>query len=74
LFRTRIELRQIGARDEAKRLDGIGRCGRQLCISSWLPEGEAGQPVPREGAGPVAQPVQNLRPLRPPAVLPALRA
>lgn len=39
LFRTRIELRQIGARDEARRLDGIGRCGRQLCISSWLPEG-----------------------------------
>jgi cell fate regulator YaaT (PSP1 superfamily) len=38
-FRTRIELRQIGARDEAKRLDGIGRCGRQLCIASWLPEG-----------------------------------
>jgi cell fate regulator YaaT (PSP1 superfamily) len=37
-YRTRIELRQIGARDEAKRLDGIGRCGRQLCISSWLPE------------------------------------
>jgi cell fate regulator YaaT (PSP1 superfamily) len=40
LFRTRIELRQIGARDEARRLDGIGRCGRQLCISSWLPEGK----------------------------------
>lgn len=39
LFRARIELRQIGARDEAKRLDGIGHCGRQLCISSWLPEG-----------------------------------
>ena len=39
LFRTRIELRQIGARDEARRLDGIGRCGRQLCIASWLPEG-----------------------------------
>ena len=39
LFRTRIELRQIGARDEARRLDGIGRCGRQLCISSWIPEG-----------------------------------
>jgi len=39
IFRTRIELRQIGARDEARRLDGIGRCGRQLCISSWLPEG-----------------------------------
>lgn len=39
VFRTRIELRQIGARDEARRLDGVGRCGRQLCISSWLPEG-----------------------------------
>jgi cell fate regulator YaaT (PSP1 superfamily) len=38
LFRTRIELRQIGARDEAKRLDGLGRCGRQYCCSSWLPE------------------------------------
>jgi len=38
IFRTRIELRQIGARDEARRLDGIGRCGRQLCIASWLPE------------------------------------
>jgi cell fate regulator YaaT (PSP1 superfamily) len=39
VFHTRIELRQIGARDEARRLDGIGRCGRQLCIASWLPEG-----------------------------------
>ena len=38
LFRARIELRQIGARDEAKRLDGVGRCGRQYCCSSWLPE------------------------------------
>jgi cell fate regulator YaaT (PSP1 superfamily) len=37
-YRTRIELRQIGSREEARRLDGIGRCGRQLCISSWLPE------------------------------------
>lgn len=38
LFRTRIELRQIGARDEAKRLSGLGRCGREYCCSSWLPE------------------------------------
>ena len=38
LFRTRIELRQIGARDEAKRLQGVGRCGREYCCSSWLPE------------------------------------
>ena len=40
LFRTRIELRQIGPRDEAKRLGGIGRCGRELCIATWLPEGK----------------------------------
>ena len=38
MFRTRIELKQIGVRDEAKRLDGVGRCGRQYCSSSWLPE------------------------------------
>ena len=38
LFRTRIELRQIGARDESRRLDGVGRCGRQYCCASWLPE------------------------------------
>ncbi len=37
-FRARIELKQIGVRDEAKRLDGVGRCGRQYCSASWLPE------------------------------------
>lgn len=38
MFRTRIELKQIGVRDEARRLDGIGRCGRQYCSAAWLPE------------------------------------
>lgn len=38
MFRTRIELKQIGVRDEAKRLSGIGRCGREYCSASWLPE------------------------------------
>ncbi len=37
-FRTRIELRQIGVRDESALLGGVGRCGRELCCSSWLPE------------------------------------
>ena len=37
-FRTRIELKQIGVRDEARRLSGIGRCGREYCSASWLPE------------------------------------
>ncbi|MDZ5474348.1 stage 0 sporulation family protein [Bacillus sp. 31A1R] len=36
IFRTRIELRQIGVRDEAKMLGGIGPCGRMLCCSSFL--------------------------------------
>jgi cell fate regulator YaaT (PSP1 superfamily) len=37
-FRTRIELKQIGVRDEAAQLGGVGRCGRQLCCSTWLRE------------------------------------
>ena len=37
-FRTRIELRQIGVRDEAARLTGVGRCGREYCCSTWLTE------------------------------------
>ena len=37
-FRTRIELRQIGVRDEAARLSGVGRCGREYCCSTWLGE------------------------------------
>lgn len=35
-FRTRIEMRQIGFRQEAARLGGIGSCGRELCCSTWL--------------------------------------
>lgn len=36
LFSVRIEMRQIGARQEAQRLGGIGSCGRELCCSTWL--------------------------------------
>ena len=38
IFRTRIELRQIGVRDEAKMIGGIGPCGRQMCCASFLGE------------------------------------
>lgn len=38
VFKTRIELRQIGVRDEAKILGGLGRCGRALCCATWLSE------------------------------------
>ncbi|PKO22388.1 MAG: stage 0 sporulation protein [Chloroflexi bacterium HGW-Chloroflexi-1] len=35
---TRVEMRQVGVRDEAKFLGGLGRCGRQFCCASWLRE------------------------------------
>ena len=38
VFRMRIELRQIGVRDEAKMLGGIGACGRHMCCASCMPE------------------------------------
>ncbi len=38
IFRIRIELRQIGVRDEAKMMGGIGECGRCLCCNKWLGE------------------------------------
>ncbi|MFQ5692277.1 MAG: regulatory iron-sulfur-containing complex subunit RicT, partial [Nitrospinota bacterium] len=34
----RVEMKQIGARDEARMMNGCGSCGRDLCISAWLPE------------------------------------
>ena len=40
VFKMRIELRQIGVRDEAKMVGGIGTCGRSLCCHSWLSEFE----------------------------------
>jgi len=36
VFRTRIELRQVGVRDETRLLGGLGACGRALCCASWL--------------------------------------
>lgn len=38
IFRTRIELRQIGVRDEAKMLGGLGICGREFCCKGFLPD------------------------------------
>jgi len=37
-LRTRVEMRQVGVRDEAKFLGGLGRCGRQFCCATWLRE------------------------------------
>lgn len=38
VFHARIELRQIGVRDEAKLLGGLGTCGRELCCRTWMPD------------------------------------
>ena len=38
LFKVRIEMRQIGARQEAAKIGGIGSCGRELCCSTWMTE------------------------------------
>jgi cell fate regulator YaaT (PSP1 superfamily) len=38
VFGCRIELHQVGPRDEARLLGGLGRCGRPLCCSTWLPQ------------------------------------
>lgn len=40
VFKMRIELRQIGVRDEAKMMGGVGSCGRGLCCHTWLPDFE----------------------------------
>lgn len=40
VFRRRIELRQIGVRDEAKMIGGVGNCGRSLCCNTWLADFE----------------------------------
>lgn len=36
-FRIRVEMKQIGARQEAGRIGGLGACGRELCCASWIP-------------------------------------
>ncbi len=40
VFRTRIELRQVGVRDEAKLINSLGHCGKKTCCSSWIGEFE----------------------------------
>ena len=74
LFRTRIELKQIGVRDEAKRLDGIGRCGREYCSASWLPELRPVNLQVAKDQQLSLNPSQISRRVRAADVLPALRA
>ena len=72
-FKTRIELRQIGVRDEARMLTGYGTCGRSLCCSTWLRVVRPRVDQDGEAAGSRAEPVAPVRTVRTLEVLPALR-
>ena len=73
-FRARIEMRQIGVRDEARMLGGYGSCGRPLCCTTWLQIVRAGVDQDGQAAEPEPESVEALGHVRPVEVLPALRA
>ena len=73
-LRTRIEMRQIGVRDEAKLLGGYGSCGRPLCCTTWLQTFGADLHQDGQAAEPEPQSLAPLGRLRPAEMLPALRA
>jgi len=71
VFHTRIELRQIGVRDEAKMLGGLGICGKPFCCATFLDEF---QPVSIKDTKSVPQPHQDFGDLRAADVLSEIRA
>ena len=73
-FRIRIEMRQIGVRDEAKMLGGYGSCGRPLCCTTFLHTFEPVSIKMAKQQNLSLNPVEALRDVRPAEVLPALRA
>lgn len=62
-FHVRIEMRQIGARQEAGRIGGIGPCGREMCCATWMTS-FISVSTHSARAGPVAQPRQTCGPVR----------
>ena len=73
-FRTRIEMRQIGVRDEARMLGGYGSCGRPLCCTTWLQSFEPISIKMAKQQNLSLNPVEAVGDVRPAEVLPALRA
>ena len=71
-FRVRIEMRQVGIRNQAKMCGGLGRCGRRVLLFIIHGKIRAGIDPHGQTAGTVAQPDQNLGPVRPVDVLPDL--
>ena len=74
IYKTRIELRQIGVRDEAKRLGGYGSCGRKFCCTTFLQEFEPVTLKMARDQSLSVSPDQDLGRLRQADVLPGLRA
>jgi cell fate regulator YaaT (PSP1 superfamily) len=72
IFRNRIELRQIGVRDEAKMLGGLGICGRPYCCSQFLDDFEPVSTKDGKDTEPFPEPHQDFRQLRQTYVLPAI--
>ena len=73
-FRCRIEMRQIGARDEAKLLGGYGTCGRPLCCTTWLKRFEPVSIKMAKRQHLSLNPSRLSRIVRPAEMLPAVRA
>ena len=69
----RVELRQVGPRDEARLQGGIGPCGRDLCCATFLKDFRAGLGAHGQGPGPAGEPVADRGRLRAAHVLPQVR-
>ncbi len=72
-FRVKVEMRQIGARQEAGKVGGIGSCGRELCCSTWLTDFKSVNTTAARYQNLVHQPEQTQWPVRPFKMLPELR-
>ena len=73
-LRTRIEMRQVGSRDESKVRGGLGPCGRELCCSSWNQRFSTGQHSHGQGSKHCTQPDKNIGNVRSLKMLFGLRA
>jgi len=71
-FKTRIEMRQVGVRNEAKMIGGLGTCGREFCCCSILKEFRAGLRENGQRAESGLEPPEDLRGVRAPDVLSGL--
>ncbi len=67
---VRVEMRQVGIRNQAKMIGGLGRCGREVCCSTFIQKFDPVSIRMAKNQGPVIKSDQNIRPLRSAHVLP----